>query len=161
MPDCPTFCLHVTCRLVANPRILVGLFKYRHLLAGFYRSAHSDMKYFVLGVPARDDSKVNHLKTFHAGWTVKHEYGDMTGYWLVYINLRSGEFVKNEWSSKHARVIKEENECAISFGIANFLWHCSQKWYDSIYEIDERWSLSGWCRTDIQQPPQHNRCVCF
>lgn len=89
------FACNMRIPLFANPRILVGLFKYRHLLAGFYRSAHNDMKYFVLGVPARDDSEGKPFENI-SRWVDSQntEYGDMTGYWLVYINLRSGEFVK-------------------------------------------------------------------
>ena len=45
------FACNMRIPLFANPRILVGLFKYRHLLAGFYRSDINDMNYF-LGVPA-------------------------------------------------------------------------------------------------------------
>jgi hypothetical protein len=57
--------------LFANPKILVGLFKYRHILAGIYRSAHNDMNYFVLGVPQRTNRRENHLKTSAAGWRAK------------------------------------------------------------------------------------------
>jgi len=81
--------------LFANPKILVGLFKYRHILAGFYRSDHSDMNYFVLGVPAKDNSDGKPFENI-CRWVESQnkEYGDMTGYWLVYVNLRNGEFVR-------------------------------------------------------------------
>lgn len=81
--------------LFANPRILVGLFKYRHILAGFYRSFHNNMNYFVLGVPAKDETDGKPFENI-SRWvgSVIEEYGDMTGYWLVYINMRTGEFVR-------------------------------------------------------------------
>ncbi|MDD4298008.1 MAG: hypothetical protein PHC69_13800 [Ruminiclostridium sp.] len=80
--------------LFANPKILVGLFKYRHILAGFYRSAHNDMNYFVLGVPAKDDSDGKPFENI-CRWVESQnkEYDDMKGYWLVYVNLKNGEFV--------------------------------------------------------------------
>jgi hypothetical protein len=81
--------------LFANPRILVGLFKYRHLLAGFYRSERNKQTYFVLGVPSKNDSEgkpFDNISRWVPGKNV--EFGDMTGYWLVYINLKSGEFVR-------------------------------------------------------------------
>lgn len=81
--------------LFANPRILVGLFKYRHLLAGFYRSDINDLNYFVLGVPAKDETDGKPFEKICL-WvpTQNSEFGDMTGYWLVYINLKNGEFVR-------------------------------------------------------------------
>jgi hypothetical protein len=81
--------------IFANPRILVGLFKYRHILAGFYRSANEDMNYFVLGVPAKDDSEGKPFENICRWVESKNkDYGDMTGYWLVYVNLKNGEFVR-------------------------------------------------------------------
>lgn len=89
------FACNMRIPLFANPKILVGLFKYRHLLAGFYRSERNNMKYFVLGVPSKDDSEGEPFANI-SRWVESHnpEYGDMTGYWLVYINLKSGEFVR-------------------------------------------------------------------
>lgn len=80
--------------LFANPKILVGLFKYRHLLSGFYRSDINDMNYFVLGVPAKDETDGKPFENICRWVPVQNsEFGDMTGYWLVYINLKNGEFV--------------------------------------------------------------------
>ncbi|HZK25992.1 MAG TPA: hypothetical protein VFD00_00420 [Thermoclostridium sp.] len=81
--------------LFANPKILVGLFKYRHLLAGFYRSDINDLNYFVLGVPAKDETDGKPFENICL-WvpTQNTEFGDMAGYWLVYINLKNGEFVR-------------------------------------------------------------------
>lgn len=81
--------------LFANPKILVGLFKYRHLLAGFYRSEQNNLKYFVLGVPSKDDSEGRPFEYISRWVEIQNpDYGDMSGYWLVYINLQSGEFVR-------------------------------------------------------------------
>ncbi len=89
------FACNMRIPLFANPKILVGLFKYRHLLAGFYRSERNDMKYFVLGVPSSDDSEGRPFENISRWVEIQNpDYGDMTGYWLVYINLQSGEFVR-------------------------------------------------------------------
>lgn len=88
------FACNMRIPLFANPKILVGLFKYRHLLAGFYRSDINDMNYFVLGVPSKDDTEGKPFENI-CRWVAGQgtDFGDMTGYWLVYINLRNGEFV--------------------------------------------------------------------
>lgn len=89
------FACNMRIPLFANPKILVGLFKYRHLLAGFYRSERNHMKYFVLGVPSRDDSEGQPFENISRWVEIQNlEYGDMSGYWLVYINLQSGDFVR-------------------------------------------------------------------
>jgi len=88
------FSCNLTIPLFANPKILVGLFKYRHLLSGFYRSDINNMNYFVLGVPAKDETDGKPFENICRWVQVKNsEFGDMTGYWLVYINLKDGEFV--------------------------------------------------------------------
>lgn len=85
---------NLTIPLFANPRILVGLFKYRHLLAGFYRSDINHMTYFVLGVPARDETDGKPFENVCRWVPVKNsDFGDMNGYWLSYISLKDGEFV--------------------------------------------------------------------
>ncbi|AGC69255.1 hypothetical protein Cst_c22950 [Thermoclostridium stercorarium subsp. stercorarium DSM 8532] len=85
---------NLTIPLFANPKILVGLFKYRHLLAGFYRSDINNLTYFVLGVPAKDETDGKPFENVCRWVSVENsEFGDMTGYWLVYISLRDGEFV--------------------------------------------------------------------
>lgn len=77
----------------ANPKILVGLFKFKHILAGLYRGDNG-ANYYVIGVPAKDD---NDNKPFeHAcRWVPVSDspIRDMGGYWLVYVSLRSGEIV--------------------------------------------------------------------
>lgn len=88
------FSCGLTIPLFANPRILVGLFKYRHLLAGLYRSDINNLSYFVLGVPAKDETDGNPFENICRWVPVKNpDFGDMTGYWLVYISLKDGEFV--------------------------------------------------------------------
>jgi hypothetical protein len=77
----------------ANPKILVGLFKYKHILAGLYRGDNG-ANYFVIGVPAKDE---NDNKPFENAcrWVpmMDSTIRDMGGYWLVYVSLRSGEIV--------------------------------------------------------------------
>lgn len=88
------FACNLQIPLFANPKILVGLFKYRHLLAGIYRSDRNQLSYFVLGVPAKGDSDGKPFENICRWVEVNNtEYGDMKGYWLVYINLINGEFV--------------------------------------------------------------------
>jgi len=87
------FACNMRIPLFANPKILVGLFKYRHLIAGFYRSERNRLNYFVLGIPAKDDSDGKPFEDICRWVGVSSpEYGDMSGYWLVYINLSNGEF---------------------------------------------------------------------
>ncbi len=77
----------------ANPKILVGLFKFKHILAGLYRGDNG-ANYYVIGVPAKDD---NDNKPFENAcrWVPVSESNirDMGGYWLVYVSLRTGEIV--------------------------------------------------------------------
>ncbi len=77
----------------ANPKILVGLFKFKHILAGLYRGDNG-ANYYVIGVPAKDD---NDNKPFENAcrWVSVSESNirDMGGYWLVYVSLRTGEIV--------------------------------------------------------------------
>ncbi|MBP7175267.1 MAG: hypothetical protein KBA53_03470 [Thermoclostridium sp.] len=90
------FACNMRIPLFANPKILVGLFKYRHLLAGFYRSEQNNLKYFVLGVPSKDDSEGRPFENISRWVEIQNpDYGNLSGYWLVYINLQSGEFVQS------------------------------------------------------------------
>ncbi len=79
--------------LFANPKILVGLFKFKHILAGLYRGDNST-NYYVIGVPAKDE---NDNKPFENAcrWAPVQDNSirDMGGYWLVYVSLKSGEIV--------------------------------------------------------------------
>ena len=63
----------VVCKhtIVCKPQDLSRTFKYRHLLAGFYRSDINDLNYFVLGVPQRMRPTENHLKKFVFGYLRK------------------------------------------------------------------------------------------
>lgn len=79
--------------LFANPKILVGLFKYKHILAGLYRGDNGS-KYYVIGVPAKDE-KDNKPFDNACRWVPAQDNSirDMGGYWLVYVSLKSGEIV--------------------------------------------------------------------
>jgi hypothetical protein len=79
--------------LFANPKILVGLFKFKHILAGLYRGDNG-AQYYVIGVPARDD-KDNKPFENACKWVPvsESEIRDMGGYWLVYVSLKSGEII--------------------------------------------------------------------
>lgn len=79
--------------LFANPKILVGLFKYKHILAGLYRGDNGSM-YYVIGVPAKDE-RDNKPFDNACRWVPAQDNSirDMGGYWLVYVSLKSGEIV--------------------------------------------------------------------
>jgi len=79
--------------LFANPKILVGLFKFKHILAGLY---HGDdgSRYYVIGVPAKDE-KDNKPFENACRWVPVTEspVRDMGGYWLVYVSMKTGDIV--------------------------------------------------------------------
>lgn len=79
--------------LFANPKILVGLFKFKHILAGLYRGGNG-CEYYVIGVPAKDE-KDNKPFDNACRWVPVQDNSvrDMGGYWLVYVSLKSGEIV--------------------------------------------------------------------
>ncbi|HHW22258.1 MAG TPA: hypothetical protein GXX26_05165 [Clostridiaceae bacterium] len=79
--------------LFANPKILVGLFKFKHILAGLYRGDNG-AQYYVIGVPAKDE-KDNKPFENACKWVSVSEsqVRDMGGYWLVYVSLKSGEII--------------------------------------------------------------------
>lgn len=79
--------------LFANPKILVGLFKYKHILAGIYKS-DKDEGYYVIGVPAKNEKDNKPFENACRWAQVEDsEVRDMTGYWLVYVGISSGEIV--------------------------------------------------------------------
>ena len=77
----------------ANPKILVGLFKFKHILAGLYRG-NNGSNYYVIGVPAKDESDNKPFENA-CRWVAISDspVRDMGGYWLVYVSLKSGEIV--------------------------------------------------------------------
>lgn len=77
----------------ANPKILVGLFRYKHILAGLYKGENAS-NYFVIGIPARDETDNRPFESA-CRWVpvTGSEIRDLGGYWLVYVSLRSGELV--------------------------------------------------------------------
>ncbi len=77
----------------ANPKILVGLFKYKHILAGLYHGENGS-HYYVIGVPARNETDNRPFETACRWVPVSDStIRDMGGYWLVYVSLKSGEIV--------------------------------------------------------------------
>jgi hypothetical protein len=77
----------------ANPKILVGLFRYKHILAGLYKGENFS-NFFVIGIPARDENDNRPFETA-CRWVpvTGSDTRDLGGYWLVYVSLRSGEIV--------------------------------------------------------------------
>lgn len=77
----------------ANPKILVGLFKYKHILAGLYKGEDRSV-YFVIGVPAKDDQDNKPFENA-CRWVglYQSDIRDLGGYWLVYVSMKSGEIV--------------------------------------------------------------------
>ncbi len=79
--------------LFANPKILVGLFKYKHILAGIYKGEMND-NYYVIGVPAKDKDDNKPFENACRWAPVEEsETRDMTGYWLVYVSIDTGQIV--------------------------------------------------------------------
>ena len=77
----------------ANPKILVGLFRYKHILAGIYKGENYS-QYFVIGIPARDETDNRPFENACRWVAVKDsDVRDMGGYWLIYVSLKSGEIV--------------------------------------------------------------------
>lgn len=79
--------------LFANPKILVGLFRYKHILAGLYRGENYS-NFFVIGIPARDENDNRPFETA-CRWVpvTGSDTRDLGGYWLVYVSMRTGEIV--------------------------------------------------------------------
>lgn len=79
--------------IFANPKILVGLFKFKHILAGLYRG-DDGANYYVIGVPAKNE---NDNRPFESAcrWVPLPDSTtrDMGGYWLVYVSMKTGEIV--------------------------------------------------------------------
>lgn len=77
----------------ANPKILVGLFKFKHVLAGLYRGGNG-ADYYVIGVPAKNERDNRPFETA-CRWVPLRDSDirDMGGYWLVYVSLKTGEIV--------------------------------------------------------------------
>lgn len=77
----------------ANPKILVGLFKFKHVLAGLYRGDNG-ADYYVIGVPAKNERDNRPFETA-CRWVPLRESDvrDMGGYWLIYVSLKTGEIV--------------------------------------------------------------------
>lgn len=79
--------------LFANPKILVGLFRYKHILAGLYKGENYS-NFFVIGVPARDENDNRPFETACRWVPVSgSDIRDLGGYWLVYVSMRTGEIV--------------------------------------------------------------------
>jgi len=77
----------------ANPKILVGLFRYKHILAGLYKGENQS-NFFVIGIPARDENDNKPFETACRWVPVSgSEIRDLGGYWLVYVSLKTGEIV--------------------------------------------------------------------
>jgi len=77
----------------ANPKILVGLFRYKHILAGLYRGENG-RNYYVIGVPAKNEKDNRPFESACRWVPLKDsDVRDMGGYWMVYVSLKTGEIV--------------------------------------------------------------------
>jgi hypothetical protein len=87
------FMAGVNVPVFANPKILVGLFRYKHILAGIYKGANNS-QYFVIGIPAKNETDNRPFENA-CRWVGLRDSDirDMGGYWLIYVSLRSGEIV--------------------------------------------------------------------
>lgn len=78
-----------------NPKILMSHFKYRHLIFGIYTDTVRNKEYVVFGVPgvySIDDRPFKDICRWAQVEGNKPRYGAF-GYWLVYIDPKTGKIV--------------------------------------------------------------------
>lgn len=82
--------------LLFNPKVLMSHFKYRHLIAGIYADRARMREYIVCGVPgvySIDERPFGELCRWVQLEGYKPRYGAF-GYWLVYIDPRTGKLLR-------------------------------------------------------------------
>lgn len=78
-----------------SPGVLASHFKYRHLILGVYEDESKEKQYVVCGVPGShwvDENPFGELSRWVQVEGNEEKYGAF-GYWLIYINLKTGKFV--------------------------------------------------------------------
>lgn len=81
--------------LMFNPLVMMAHFKYRHLIAGIYTDKSRKQEYFVCGIPGAynvDERPFGEMCKWVQTDTGRLQYGTF-GYWLVFIEPKSGKFV--------------------------------------------------------------------
>lgn len=81
--------------ILFNPLVLMAHFKYRHLVVGIYEDKGRDMQYVVCGVPGVywvDEKPFGNLCRWAQVEGNVPRYGAF-GYWLVYINPKTGKIL--------------------------------------------------------------------
>ncbi|HPT90800.1 MAG TPA: hypothetical protein PK033_02175 [Acetivibrio sp.] len=81
--------------ILFNPRVLMAHFKHRHLIVGTYEDNARDLSYIVFGVPGVywvDEKPFGNICRWAQVEGSVPKYGAF-GYWLVYINTKTGEIL--------------------------------------------------------------------
>lgn len=81
--------------LLFNPQLMMAHFKYRHILIGIYSNRRQRKEYVVCGVPSIynvDDKPFGEYCRWAQLESSKPRHGAF-GYWLVYIDLKTGNFL--------------------------------------------------------------------
>jgi len=81
--------------LLFNPQLMMAHFKYKHILAGIYISRRRGKEYVVCGVPAVyniDEKPYGDFCRWAQLESVRPRHGAF-GYWLVYIDIKTGNFL--------------------------------------------------------------------
>ncbi len=89
---------NISTPLLFNPAVMMSHFKYRHLIAGIYRDEVRKLSFIVCGIPAVYDLDTRPFGNMCRWAQVdagRPRYGAF-GYWLVYIDPKTGKFLKME-----------------------------------------------------------------
>jgi len=81
--------------LLFNPQLMMAHFKYRHILVGTYCNIRHRKEYVVCGVPAIyniDEKPFGEYCRWAQLESTKPRHGAF-GYWLVYIDIKTGNFL--------------------------------------------------------------------
>jgi hypothetical protein len=81
--------------LLFNPQLMMAHFKYRHILIGLYSNRRQRKEYIVCGVPSIynvDEKPFGEYCRWAQLESSKPRHGAF-GYWLVYIDIKSGSFL--------------------------------------------------------------------
>jgi hypothetical protein len=81
--------------LLFNPQLMMAHFKYRHILIGIYSNRRQRREYLVCGVPAIynvDEKPFGEYCRWAQLESSKPRHGAF-GYWLVYIDMKNGNFL--------------------------------------------------------------------
>lgn len=78
-----------------NPLVMMAHYKYKHLIAGIYCDKNRKKEYLVFGIPGyyNVDERPFGEMCLWVGTNILKPQQDNFGYWLIYIEPKSGKFV--------------------------------------------------------------------